>query len=1112
MRPSEWYREFISKRGLTGPNGRPLYQYRMTDAEYRELQQALKHNPLNMNSPQLWDACFVLFASAWWFRKYSGGAWRWDSILREVSAGGISFDQRSELVKGGLRKLGRSLFQDSGSSEYLATIVQEAGIPMETLNNSGWLRKFILVVYRAYAVQESNYVSLTSSLDDLGVHMNIPDTFRNGSFYGLIKELTQKIYRLKKEHTLGEKQNPLEYLDSIAPNWSESLPVPIESEAGRNFLKGLLSDLSAIREPDPYPIEIDRVLQRRENDWSIELSLALPEQPIDFDDLRLSSETQEALKQIGKVSVELKAGMSFERTLGVAYHTRRDNRDLIQLPRVDRLSIPSAHAFEHFELRLQHNGECMQTLVAGNELDANQPLVFAETTHGIHFIHQGSLRTSSGCIYAIIGHAFKVRSGNPITLGKYNETNALFKIQEPTDFTNEEGERLSFAVNSTDRDEWKYDIVGTTLPSFITPNQASVYIGKPRVYQTNKNTEERMPFPDPIEFRATGANQSWQSLSDSHSGQGRIRLRGKSGELLYTCKVFLLPQGFGMRLRNSNDIKKGSIIVTMAGALDVTVVSTEVNSATVTRGSEMEISLESLTGSPPEFVRVRVAKQLLDDLILQFPFPSFGAQVFRMGNLLRRSDTIYSSELHGIRIRMHLSDRPELFQIELRATGNSETADLYYQQEYKVSDHVREIALSGLKEEIDRLMAAQSQLDKTLVLEIKDSRGKGLLQNQIRQYSMIFVTRSCENGKAVVKADVPNKDAVPPGIKFASYLFDQYNYTSTSRQVIAQETSTPGEFILVGFSESEQASTCFVYPAKDSSSMFRPFTILTGPREQEEKTEVHCIKEAAFIRDFEARTNALLAHVGDLALDFDHEDWNEIAWQCKATNHLPMASLDIWTAFSKDRKALIALFCMHGGELVDRLTSEYPILLEIISVDCWQEVLFNYHRHLQIRYDEPTARILLDAKLSEIATRFGLNGLEVILRNDLLPETLEHQPLTSQMMKFTIRQEYERLIRAGINPDTLPFFLSSELSKAVSELPEQIQSIVPEVSAPRFKPIVYLPILLAFKSVHLLAYPIELIPAQVYKIRRMKRFRLDWFDPIYDYVQGYCWQIKESFT
>lgn len=1105
MRPTDWYRSFLNTRGLTSPDKRPLYQYRMSDAEYNDLRSALRSHRVNLNSYQHWDVCFVLFSSAWWFRYYSGGPWKWEPIENEINSNHLANSQRAQLVASGLRQLGRRIYHDSSGYDYLGTVVQEAGIPLETLDNQGWLRRFLTTIYRDFVVQETTYLSLLDSIKDQGLRMSIPATFQSPSFYELIKDLVEEIFRLRKQHQLGSRANAVAHLDTYAPQWSDHLPIPIESPKGRAFLNDLFSDLAKIREPEPYPIEVDRILtQSNQGKWTINLSPTLPKQPVDFDDLRLSASTQEVLKKEGKLAVFLQAGSSYELPLGTAYHTRIGDRDLIQLPQVTKLSIPSQYTFENFRLSLMHTGEVLQTLIAADEIDETLPLVFVEKSDQLLFVNQGSWRTSAKCAYVIAGSAFQAVEGQPQHMGIYSESKNVFKILEVTEFANQDGDRLRISVNTPDSNDWRFELIGTQLPSYIRANHSSVYIGNPRVYQTNRKTGQRMFVSGSTEFRRVGTGHSWHALSNSTVGEGRLRLLDSSGTVIYTRKVFLLPPGFEIQSNNNNQIDKGSLDIRQSLNLDISVISENVRATISTNALGKQLQVESTTSSPPEFIQLKIKAQPLDNLILDVPFPSFGAQVFRMGTLLRRADKIYSSALMGLRIRLHNTNRNEIFQIELKALGEDAT-DLYYQEEKEVVNNLTEIALVGLKEEIEKLMAAQHALDKTLAMLIKDSMGRTLSINHILQYELSFQIKGVNDSKAIISSHEP----IPNGLKFLTFRFDIYNYTSTPINLIATEIPDERELVLEGFPAVEGPATFFVFPAPESSAMFRPFTILLGelPGKIEDNMAVTSIKDVANIRDYIQRNQVLDRHLEALAAELSHEDWKEILWQKNQTAHLPLAALDIWSSFSRKPDALIALFCKQDASIIESLTSQFPILLEAIPIESWLRGLSNFKTYCLANYDETTTSILLNAKLSKLKTAFGLDGLVEILEKEVLMHS-KQPSLPISVLANIIDDCYNKLIRSGINPESLPYFLSSEFSEAIRELPANLQQLIPAVQAPRFKSLVYLPFLLAYKSIQPNAYPLTLSPAQVYKMRRIKRFKEDWFNFIYDIVQGYCWQNR----
>lgn len=76
----EFLNDFLNKRNLPFPDGRMLYAYQMNQREYLELKEKLNELCQNEELVDLlrnkdFSRCFVLYASEWWKREYSGGVW-----------------------------------------------------------------------------------------------------------------------------------------------------------------------------------------------------------------------------------------------------------------------------------------------------------------------------------------------------------------------------------------------------------------------------------------------------------------------------------------------------------------------------------------------------------------------------------------------------------------------------------------------------------------------------------------------------------------------------------------------------------------------------------------------------------------------------------------------------------------------------------------------------------------------------------------------------------------------------------------------------------------------------------------------------------------------------
>ena len=86
----EFLNDFLNKRNLPFPDGRMLYAYQMNQREYLELKEKLNELCQNEELVDLlrnkdFSRCFVLYASEWWKREYSGGVWSWEPIFKTIS-------------------------------------------------------------------------------------------------------------------------------------------------------------------------------------------------------------------------------------------------------------------------------------------------------------------------------------------------------------------------------------------------------------------------------------------------------------------------------------------------------------------------------------------------------------------------------------------------------------------------------------------------------------------------------------------------------------------------------------------------------------------------------------------------------------------------------------------------------------------------------------------------------------------------------------------------------------------------------------------------------------------------------------------------------------------
>lgn len=103
-------------------DGRILYRYRLLQSDYLNLKKYLAQNHQVFEKfedvirySSVWDKLFVLYASEWSRREYSGKVWRWDDILKSISidSSGLSHANLMKITINGLKKMATPTFCQS---------------------------------------------------------------------------------------------------------------------------------------------------------------------------------------------------------------------------------------------------------------------------------------------------------------------------------------------------------------------------------------------------------------------------------------------------------------------------------------------------------------------------------------------------------------------------------------------------------------------------------------------------------------------------------------------------------------------------------------------------------------------------------------------------------------------------------------------------------------------------------------------------------------------------------------------------------------------------------------------------------------------------------------
>ena len=278
-----WLQSFCRRRDLDRPDGRWLYLYQTTKAEFDEQRSLLT----GLSGAQgalrcqryVWGfpATFALYAAEWWKREYAGSHWSWHPILESLRidpAGWPRVEQQSCLVMG-LSYWGQT--PRTAGKAYLGAIASQAGLPMRVVaENSGTIADLLGRVLRKSArlgLKGEDVVTVVRS-DPYG----LPESLRLEQTIALIATMVDVVLDLRREHKLAKSENPVAELDRCNPDWRNAFPLLIEDSAAKRLLEGLVRDAAQVTLADSARgIAIRRTLRQGSGGlWSITSYAVIP--------------------------------------------------------------------------------------------------------------------------------------------------------------------------------------------------------------------------------------------------------------------------------------------------------------------------------------------------------------------------------------------------------------------------------------------------------------------------------------------------------------------------------------------------------------------------------------------------------------------------------------------------------------------------------------------------------------------------------------------------------------------------------------------------------------------------------------------------------------------
>ncbi|EKC7897583.1 STY4851/ECs_5259 family protein, partial [Pseudomonas aeruginosa] len=224
-----WLSEFLFNREMfKGPDGTPLYSYHVTEDEFRSLVELLrsyfKRGAVANSSAHL-AACFCLFVSEQYRRAYNS-SWSWSGPESLLEAS-LSPQQHASLTATGLAYWKRPIRLRENGRDWLGSLFAEGGLPWPLVQSESHgfgraVRRGIKHFYRT----EGNRRTTADLMADF--ENDLPLIFRNLETRRLLAGIVDQLMYLVEHHPLKDQQDPVSYLDQVAPGWTDAFPIPLD--------------------------------------------------------------------------------------------------------------------------------------------------------------------------------------------------------------------------------------------------------------------------------------------------------------------------------------------------------------------------------------------------------------------------------------------------------------------------------------------------------------------------------------------------------------------------------------------------------------------------------------------------------------------------------------------------------------------------------------------------------------------------------------------------------------------------------------------------------------------------------------------------------------------
>lgn len=986
-----WLQEMLGRRGLQKPDGRWLYGYRLSTADYNalkdELETAVRASPVQLlGRSNQFAALFVLYAAEWWRREYDGGAWKWAPILSSLGFQKADFspNERTELVRLGFAFWGLRLITGEGK-RYFGSVVAHGGLPLNLIGHGGSRLSAIMAVVLK---QASRYGWMDDQVSEaISDHAHsMPDSLRHEEVYSLLSKVVLTTLKIKDRHQLGGLEDPLAHLDRAEPGWRDEYPLQIDDAAAIQLLTSLVKAASqelASHEKSVVFRVVRSLSQSVAGEWQFESCVTHPS-IVNGDSLAIQFGISNG--SVLPRYFDIDADIS-ERHPLTSCRLLLGNTDVAVSVMPQRKKWSGLDACAEHVLYLRTAGRDVNSggisLPGGESLVTDQhPWVFVEEVDSFRLAGTGDVRLPnaeamiavSDCalVRSLEGESSAIEQVGTLKLGSMRAL-ALWKIDG------------SVIVSIAD-DSWKIRLSQTSklTGSLVlegrrvgyTSNPWPVFRGKPHVVRYDDDGT-RSVLRNGLRWFAAGTRLS---IDPTHYC-GPVELHVTQDEERIGIFRFVLI------MENSRELFKDSAIELSGwGFANIAIDQSEgiLGQSTPTDNGFL-LTFQSGAFPPREVLTYLHWHNSAAELKLRIPFPVSGGRAFDSSGAAVTSG-ISMSLRNASAVRVLVFDQnpqyPKIYEIELELMGDpvlSRSGSSVSKHPVHVKNGMAEVRLLDYYNEFEALLGMSGELDAYVRLTLI-AGGKKDFSINVSRYDVVLIPTA--RGVSLTDSDLRMFSVEQiRGCKLLALPLLEPGSTPRELADFSSEGVPCGSWSVDGLDFEHEP--WLIYPSDESVLDFRPLIFTANSTNASLLSiEITGCQLALALRIEEsshrsAQINNVLIQMG---LDFGHDSWPMLDNLISAFGRLPLCSIDTFKVLATRPDVVVAMLVrseLPPPQLVDhvrQLKQQLGLALELVGIDLWRSTIVRFTDYWRSKFGEEVSRIslpiVLKDRLQTIADQF----------------------------------------------------------------------------------------------------------------------------------------------